>query len=182
MDKVIIGIIRIIQQIFFQCTQIDSSMLWTSYSVEQQFLLILFIQSVQVHQVPQFKLNNLLISPLTGFHGPSQFFRHKPPWIFLNIKLPYINKASFAPSAGQLRILLLLLLLQMVHSLDVHTCSLLDAVFTCLLVILCWRPHFVLIPVAVIVVLLLFWWSAHRAYRALSDTLVQVVIHLIILS
>ena len=97
-------------------------------------------------------------------------------------KLPYINKASFAPSAGQLRILLLLLLLQVVHSLDVHTCSLLDAVFTCLLVILCWRPHFILIPVAVIVVLLLFWWAAHRAYRALSDTLVKVVIHLIILS
>jgi hypothetical protein len=97
-------------------------------------------------------------------------------------KLPYINKASFAPSAGQLRILLLLLLLQMVHSLDVHTCSLLDTVFTCLLVILCWRPHFILIPVAVIVVLLLFWWAAHRAYRALSDTLVKVVIHLIILS
>ena len=97
-------------------------------------------------------------------------------------KLPYINKTSFAPSAGQLRNLLLLLLLQMVHSLDVHTCSLLDTVFTCLLVILCWRPHFILIPVAVIVVLLLFWWAAHRAYRALSDTLVKVVIHLIILS
>jgi hypothetical protein len=96
-------------------------------------------------------------------------------------KLPYINKASFAPSAGKLRILLLLLLLQMVHSLDVHTCSLLDTVLTCLLVILCWRPHFILIPVAVIVVLLLFWWAAHRAYRALSDTLVKVVIHLIIL-
>ena len=78
-----------------------------------------------------------------------QLFHHKPPWLFIEqilswishtihlswlvsgwwnnmrnlTKLTYINKASFAPSAGQLRILLLLLLLQMVHSLDVHTCS-----------------------------------------------------------
>ena len=110
-----------------------------------------------------------------------RLFRHKPPWLFIN-QITYINKTSCAPSAGQLRILLLLLLLQMAHSLDVHTCSLLDAVSTCLLVIMGWRPHIVLIPVAVVVVLLLFWWPAHCAYRALSDTLVRVVTHLIILS
>ena len=120
----------------------------------------------------------------------SQCFRHKPPWLYIEqiiywtshtiplsrllsewwnrmrnpTKQTVIYKASFAPSAGQLRVLLLLLLLQMAHSLDVHTCSLLDAVFTCLLVILCWRPHVVVIPVAVVAVLLLYGWAAHCAY------------------
>ena len=35
-----------------------------------------------------------------------QLFRLKPPWLFIK-QITYINKASFAPSAGQLRILLL---------------------------------------------------------------------------
>ena len=110
----------------------------------------------------------------------------KPPWFLsLNSKIPYINKASFTPSAMQSRIPLLLLMLQMVQSLDMHTCFLMNTMFSCMLFLLCWRPYMVLVPVIVIVAvfigLLLFLWAAHRANHALYDTLVNMAIHLIIL-
>ena len=40
----------------------------------------------------------------------------------------------------------------------------------------------VLIPVTVVIVLVLFWWAATRAYCTFSDTLVSLTIYLIVLS
>jgi hypothetical protein len=79
----------------------------------------------------------------------------------------------------QLQLILLLLMLPAVQSLDSMTCTLLNTIFTCLLLLLSWRPLIVLIPVALVVVILLFWCAAHSAYHALSEALVNIAIYLV---
>ena len=75
-----------------------------------------------------------------------------------------------APSGRQLQISLLLHLLQVVQAHDVNACYRMNAILI------------VFIPVTLVVVPLLLWWAAYRAYRVLSKNLVNIAIYLILLS
>jgi len=137
-----------------------------------------------------------------------QYFRHKPPWSYINkiiswffchtshiIKPPWslyhkrhgLNRlwrtripCIRSPCARRLQICLLLLMLQVVQALDLRTCHLLDMMFGCFLLLLCWRPYIVFITVTPMVVLPLLWLAFYSAYRVLFDLLVNFADHLIL--
>ena len=199
MEKVILGIIRVIQiQNFFQCPQIVYKSLTSS--VENGTQIIKYLNySVEISLLSHLELINCSLSFIALLHcsrwkyQPDENFCHKPPWVFINIfqyfrteppwlfpgctfsnyrfthiKQPpwlcsHVHKLLLAPTARQIQVLLLLHMIQAVQALDLRTCHLLDVMFMCFLLLMCWRPYIVFITVTPVVILPLLWLAAYSA-------------------
>ena len=149
---------------------------YLNYSVEISLLSHLELINCSLSFIALFHCSRWKYQPDENFcHKPPwvsinifQYFRTKPSWSFTgctfsnyrftHIKQPpwlcsHVHKLLLAPTARQIQVLLLLLMIQAVQALDLRTCHLLDVMFTCFLLLMCWRPYIVFITVTPMVIL-----------------------------